>query len=87
MNESLERAPADEVHVMRVLVRVHEPRTEEIRLKILDLQTTPFFWGFFSEGDSVYSREKYLKILGTPVKTHSKVTATPVQTCLKSWQS
>ena len=66
MNESLERAPADEVHVMRVLVRVHEPRTEEIRLKILDLQTTPFFWGFFSEGDSVYSRENSFESYGNP---------------------
>jgi len=40
-----------------------------------------------SDGDSIYSRENWFGILGTPVKTYLICMGTPVKTCWKFWQS
>ena len=57
-------------------------------LKYLDLQiTTEILLDLLSAGDSVYSRENLLEILGTPVITCLICTGTPVKTCWKFWQS
>jgi len=57
-------------------------------LKYLDLQiTTEILLDLLSAGDSVYSRENLLEILGTPVITCLICTGTPVKTCWNFWQS
>ena len=53
-------------------------------LKYLDLQiTTEIMLDLLSAGDSVYSRENSLEILGTPVTSWLICTGTPVKTCWK----
>jgi len=58
------------------------PLTEEIGLKIFgsqDWSVLPAF--FWSDGDSVYSRENLSENLGTPEKTCLICMGTPVKTC------
>jgi len=64
------------------------PLTGEIRLKIFGTPDMPVFPAtLLSDGDSVYSRENLLEIVGTPEKTCLICTGTPEKTCWKFWQS
>ena len=58
------------------------PITEEIRLQTFAFPDRSLFLiDLLSDGDSVYSRDNSLKILGSPVKMCSMCTGTTVQSC------
>jgi len=64
------------------------PVTEEIRLKMFGSPDFPVVLdSLLNDGDSVYSSENLLEILGTPEKTCFICTGTPVKTCWEFWHS
>ena len=64
---------------MCVCVYADIPHTEEIRIEIFASQDSPVIPAFFfSDRDSVYSRENLFKIVGAPEKTCLICTGTPV---------
>ena len=64
------------------------PVTEETRLKMFGSPEFPVVLdSLLNDGDSVYSSENLLEILGTPEKTCFICTGTPVKTCWEFWHS
>ena len=67
---------------MWIQTLLRSPLAEEINIKKFGCSDYPVFLEtLLNDGDSVYSRETLLEILGTPKKTCLICTGTPVKTC------